>query len=157
MKNEKFLGGTGRFVATALIIATGAFTAEAATIQELLLNPHKLKGCSEITGEHAVSVEASTHYASAEDVPTAGAPVWSKRYQSFECDGAASTIYYYQYPTQIDVERAQSAIEALIWNGAEPTAEHPELIFAVDNVLVVVSSENPKYFKKQILKSARSH
>lgn len=146
-----------RVIAAALVVTCGAFAVPgAATVQELLLNPHKLKGCSVINGEHAVTTEASTHYAMAEDVPTSGAPVWDKRYQSFDCEGATSTIYFYQYPTRRDVERAQGPIEAMIWGSDEPSDDHPELIFAIDNILIVVSSEDPKYFKKQILKSVRS-
>lgn len=145
-----------RVTATALIVVCGALASHAATVDELLLNPHKLKGCSEINGEHAVTAEASTHYAMAKDVPTTGAPVWKKRFQSFDCEGETSTIYFYQYPTERDVERARRPIEAMIWEGDEPSAEHPELIFTVDNVLIVVSSKDPKYFKKQILKSVNA-
>ena len=144
----------GTAVGVVILIACGVLTVRAATVQELMLNPHKLKGCTQINGEHPVTTEASTHYAMAEDVPTSGAPVWHKRYQSFDCEGAMSTIYYYQYPTRRDMQQALAPIEAMIWAGDKPSDEHPELIFAVENVLIVVSSEDPKYFKKQIAKSA---
>src|SRR2546428_3623136 len=114
------------------------------TLEDVKLEPKVLApGCSPINGEHAVSLQAATHYATIEKAPAVlFKPPTRKAYQSFKCGGSKSTIYYYEYASKADLEAARGFTEGTIWGGKEPTADHPELIITRDNVLVVISSRD---------------
>jgi hypothetical protein len=122
------------------------------TLEDVKLDPKVLApGCSPIKGEHPVSIQAATHYATVEKAPAVlFKPPRRKAYQSFKCASAKSTIYYYEYASVADLDAARGFTEGTIWGGEGPSAEHPELIIARDNVLVVISSRDPGIYKKHL-------
>ena len=102
------------------------------------------QACSPIKGEYAISLQAALHYETVEQAPRVlFKPPISKTYQSFKCGAARSTIHYYEYESQAGLEAARGFVEGSIWEGKAPSHEHPELIIARDNVLVVISSRDP--------------
>src|SRR5262245_57713466 len=77
--------------------ASGRAGILAATIVQVQLAPESLAPqCTLTEGEHAISVQAYTHYSMVETYTMSNPPV-RKAYQSFACGAAKSTIYYYEY------------------------------------------------------------
>jgi len=128
------------------------------TLEDVKLDPKALApACSPIKGEFAISLQAALHYATVEKAPRVlFKPPIRKTYQSFKCGAAKSTIYYYEYESQASLEAARGFVEGSIWGGKAPSEEHPELIIARDNVLVVISSRDPGPFKEHLEKRRRA-
>ena len=149
----------GRFVVHVMSVAVVALCSSgiaAKSIEDVMIDPGALEpDCTAIEGEHAVSLQAVTHYATVEQRSLFGDPPDAKEYQSFDCGGTKSTIYYYQYRSKSDLKAAQPYTEGKIWGGDGPSRDHPELILTVDNLLVIISSPEPKFFKKHIGESGK--
>ncbi len=140
--------------AGSVIGVMGSTVALALTLDNVKLDPKAVApACTAIDGEHAVSIQAATHYATVEKAPAIlFKPPTRKAYQSFECGGVKSTIYFYEYASKADLDAARGFTEGQIWGGKGPTAEHPEIIIARDNVLVIISSRDPSVFRKHLEK-----
>lgn len=139
-----------------LVVLVVMPAAHALNIETVMIEPAELGAqCKSVNGEFAVSMQASTHYSMAKDKALLGAPPEKTMYQSFDCRGRKSTIYYYQYRTKKDRKRAQAFAKGLIWGGDGPSRLHPELILAKDNVLIVISSKDPKTFKQRLRLSSK--
>jgi hypothetical protein len=128
--------------------------AVAGTIEDLKLSPESVAPqCSPVDGEYAISIQARTHYSMVEQYPpTLFKLPARKAYQSFVCSKAKSTLYYYEYATKDDLETARGFTESLIWGEKGPTREHPDLIIPFENVLVIISSRDPGFFKNALQK-----
>jgi tetratricopeptide (TPR) repeat protein len=121
----------------------------AKSIDEVKLTPESLApSCSAVQGEHPISVQAATLYA------MVGTPnpmnlldsVLHKDYQSFACSGAESTIYYYEFDTKDAVDEALVFVKPLIWGEGGRSSMHPEFIFSIENILIVISSRDAEFF-----------
>jgi hypothetical protein len=136
------------------ILALGAVAASARTIDDVKLDPQVVASrCTRIRGEFGISMQARIFYANVEkSPPVLSKPPTRKTFESFTCGGSKSTLYYYEYANATELGRAKSFAEGQIWGAGGPTKEHPELIIAIDNVLVVISSRQPEFFKKHLEK-----
>jgi tetratricopeptide (TPR) repeat protein len=130
------------------VVATGVTESGAKTIEDVKLPPASLAPqCSSIDGEHAISLQATTHYGMVEKYPqTLFKPPGRKAYQSFDCSGAKSTIYYYEYASKEDLDHALGFTKGLIWGEGGRSSMHPEFILPIENVLVVISSRDAEFF-----------
>jgi tetratricopeptide (TPR) repeat protein len=120
----------------------------AKTLADVMLAPESLApACTSIKGDFGISIQARTHYRTVE---TTGAPILTppahKALQSFACEGAQSTLYYYEYASKADLEAALGYTKALIWGAAGRSEMHPEYFLPIENVLVVISSRDAEYF-----------
>jgi len=120
----------------------------AKAVADVMLAPESLApACKPIKGEFGISIQARTHYALVE---TIGAPLFKppvhKALQSFICDKAKSTIYYYEYASKADLNAAIGYTKGVIWGEGGRSEMHPEYIFPIENVLVVISSRDAEYF-----------
>lgn len=143
-----------RVLAGSILVVLCRFPALGITLEDVKLDPKALApACSPTKGEYAVSLQAALHFATVDQAPRVlFKPPIRKTYQSFKCGAAKSTIYYYEYASKADLEAARGFVEGSIWGGKSPSEEHPELIIARDNVLVVISSRDPGSFKKHLEK-----
>jgi len=130
------------------IAAMGGTQCLAKTIEEVRLTPESLAPqCSPTEGEHAISLQATTHYAMVDsDLGSLFKPPARKAYQSFECSSAKSTIYYYEYATEDDLKPAMAFAKGFIWGEGGRSSMHPEYIFSIGNILVVISSRDAEFF-----------
>jgi hypothetical protein len=63
----------------------------------------------------------------------------SKNAQSFLCQGNKGTVYFFQFGNEADRKTAAAFIKPLLWGESGPTADHPELVLEVGDVVSVVS------------------
>lgn len=100
-------------------------------------------------------MHASVLYATIETVPAALCkPPVQKSYQSFDCGGTKSTIYYYEYPSKRDADGAKAYSKGALWGDkGHPTKKNPEIIVTQDNVLIVISSPDPEPFESYFAKA----
>ena len=140
------IGPAARLAIAGSLALFCATAASAKTIEEVRLAPQILAPkCSPIETEHAVSIQAATHFRAAEKVPIGPAPR-RKEFQSFSCGEAKSTIYDYEYASRQDLDGAIGYVKGLIWGSGGRSKMHPESIIPADNVLIVISSHDAEYF-----------
>lgn len=139
-------------VAGSILIVLSHVPVLGITLEDVKLDPKALApACSPTKGEYAVSLQAALHYATVDQAPRVlFKPPTRKTYQSFRCGAAKSTIYYYEYASKAELEAARGFVEGSIWGGKAPSEDHPELIIARDNVLIVISSRDPEPFRKRL-------
>jgi len=137
-----------RLLAICCLIALPDSHLLAKTIDDVRLSPANMAPqCSPIEGEHAISIQATTHYGMVESYPPAlFKPPIRKAYQSFDCSDAKSTIYYFEYSTKEEMEKALAFTKGLVWGEGGRSTMHPEYIFPIDNVLVIISSRDAEFF-----------
>lgn len=63
----------------------------------------------------------------------------AKKAQSFDCQGAKGTVYYFQFGSASQRKTAGVFIKPLLWGEPGPTTMHPEIVLEADDVLLVVS------------------
>jgi tetratricopeptide (TPR) repeat protein len=132
---------------TAAVGTAGDTKTTTKTIEDVQLSPATLAhACSPIEGEYGISIQARTHYSMADEIPIEAIRPARKSYQSFSCSDKKSTIYYYEYPTAKDLEGALGYTKALIWGEGGRSSMHPEYIFPIENVLVIISSRDAEFF-----------
>src|SRR5262245_32366765 len=128
-----------------LLLASSG-SASAASIEEVLAPARQATSeCHEIEGQHACSSQARALYNKEGLAKTLNLEPVSKSMQSFECKGEQSTAYLYTYTDAAGAKKAESGIKTYIWGGSSRSSHHPEYIFTVDNVVVVVSGAKPKH------------
>jgi hypothetical protein len=154
----------GLFQALAALLAAGAVPAFAGTpdaaakpaplsIADVNIPAAQLPaGCAFIEEERFVSVQAHSLYemAGLPEMAKVLKPPVRKAFQTVQCGKDAGTVYYYEYGDIADVLRVRTFVDALIWGDTAPTEEHPELILAQRNLLVVVSSRAPETLRKLV-------
>lgn len=120
----------------------------AKSLAEVMLAPEILApDCKPIKGDFGISVQARTHYSQVESTPASlFKPPVHKALQSFACGKAMSTLYYYEYASKADLDVAISFTKGFIWGEGGRSEMHPEYIFPIQNILVVISSRDAEYF-----------
>ena len=120
----------------------------AKSLADVMLAPEILApDCKPIPGDFGISIQARSHYRVVDSV---GAPLFKppahKALQSFACGKAKSTLYYYEYASKADLDGALGYTKGVIWGEGGRSEMHPEYIFPIQNVLVVISSRDAEYF-----------
>src|SRR6185295_9983923 len=129
------------FPAMALLVWTIALAAD---------QPHKLSeivmpgdalpgGCAFDESAHAISIHAATQYSEDYSDQIGGAKPIAKQAQAMRCGGGAGVIYYYEYSSAADADKALKFLKTFIWGEDHPTSMHPELIHQWGNIVVVTS------------------
>jgi hypothetical protein len=138
------------FAAVLFIFAT--LSSFSATIDEILIKPDRLgDGCFVSDKDFTITFQARIHFATSSDGSFFCPAVEAKQFQSFECSGDKSTVYYFQYQSAEEVAGCINYIKGKIWGGDSPSKEHPELIFAIENILIVISSRDPEPIKALLI------
>lgn len=136
-------------LALAGAVPAGADGAAAKTLEQVMLQPAMLAPrCKPIEGEFAISMQARAFYAMAEkgEMTDLVPPPAHKAWQSFDCGGERSTIYYYEYRDEAEFQRAFAFAKGFIWGEGGRSAMHPEYLIPESNMLVVISSRDAEYF-----------
>jgi hypothetical protein len=141
-------------VVSAMAFVCPALPASATTLDEVIRPVHDLgEKCQPIDGEHAWSLQARTMYsrnmAGTMD-GTSTQPV-EKRYESFQCEKQKLTVYMYRYANDTQSASALEGAKILVWGGKSPNWHHPERMFTIGNILVVVSGSKPKFLANVIM------
>src|SRR2546422_825241 len=137
------------FPAMALLVSSVWIATDAAD------QPHKLSeivppgdalpaGCAFDQSAHAISIQAATQYSQDYSGQIAGAKPIAKQAQAMRCGKGAGVIYYYEYSSAADADKALSFLRTFIWGEDHPTSMHPELINQWGNIVVVTSFRHPK-------------
>jgi hypothetical protein len=63
----------------------------------------------------------------------------SKNAQSLTCQGNKGTVYFFQFASEADRKTAAAFIKPLLWGESGPTADHPELVLELGDIVSVVS------------------
>jgi len=123
----------------------GAAADEPHRLSEIVLPGDALpEKCAFDQSAHAISLQAAAQYS--EDYPSqvAGAKLIAKQAQPIRCGKDAGVIYYYEYKTAEEADKALSFLRTFIWGEDHPTSMHPELINQWGNIVVVTSFRHPK-------------
>jgi hypothetical protein len=101
------------------------------------------KGWSFVKSYYSVSGTASDFYENYElsYANEVGVKVVAKEFQSF-AGPARGTVFYLQFGTAADAERAAEFARKLVWQGSGPSEAHPERIFTVGANLAIISFAN---------------
>lgn len=147
------------FFAAAIVITLvcPVVPASAMTLDEVIRPVHDLGDqCQSIEGEHGWSLQASTMYSLnlANTMDANSTQPIEKNYESFQCGKQKLTVYMYRYANEAQAASALEGAKILVWGGKGPNYHHPERIFTIGNVLVVVSGSKPKPVADVIMKGA---
>ena len=124
----------------------------AAVNEDVMIPAKALQGeCKLITGDYGHSIQARALFTEDEKTSILYPYPEEKTCQSIQCGKKKATIYYYQYQNISDALKSLDGIKTFIWGEDQPSWHHPELIFAKDNIVIVVSSSKPKPFEKLLL------
>jgi hypothetical protein len=134
-----------RTLFASLLLLVPMTSARAASFDEIL-SPlgTPTSQCREIEGVHAYSSQAPRLYEK-EFAATLNLASEASAARSFECKGSKATVYLYSYAGAPEAQKAEAGIKTYIWGGSTRSTYHPEYIFTVDNIVVVVSGAKPKY------------
>jgi hypothetical protein len=101
------------------------------------------KGWSFVKSYYSVSGTASDFYENYElsYAKEVGATVVAKEFQSF-AGPARGTVFYLQFATAADAERAAEFARKLVWEGSGPSKAHPERILTAGANLAIISFAN---------------
>jgi len=131
--------------ALTIVVGSSAYPIRASTFDEILAPLRHAEGkCKSIHGIHAWSMQARTLYDMDDLWKTFHLEPRAKTLESYECHNHAATVYLYQYADATQAQSALRTIQAFIWGEKQKSSLHPEDIFTVDNVVVVVSGEKPE-------------
>jgi hypothetical protein len=103
--------------------------------------------CREIEGTYAYG-QAKRLYEKEGLTKTFNIDPQARLARSYECKGKQTTVYLYSYAGVSAAQKADEGFKELIWGGQSRSSHHPEYIFTVENVVVVVSGDQPKYIAK---------
>ena len=119
--------------------AAAPAAAPALTLQALTVDKAELpKGLALVEGEHCVSVQASTLFASPEQSGILPAPVATSCQSFAKGKEKPGSLLVLQYSEPVP-SGVREFVPALIWGEGGPTAQHPEEIFFSGEFLIVLS------------------
>ena len=140
----RFVVGFGLAVLYAAIISSNYAKSFDDVLAPVRQAPEK---CHSVEGIHAWAFQARALY-DKPGLPTKlGLEPVGKTAESFKCGKHKSTVYLYSYSNPPAAEKAMSGIKRYIWGRAHRSIWHlegPEIIFASDDIVVVVSGKRPK-------------
>jgi len=143
--NSTLLLGLWRHVTLGVVLTAVIGSGHAATFEDVLAPLQTAtEKCRPIDGVHAWSSQARSLYEKEGLAKTLNLEPVHKVYKSFECGGSKSTVYLYEYASPPEGVKAMAGIQTYIWGGRRRSGHHPEFIFTVENVVVVVSGYRPK-------------
>ena len=97
------------------------------------------KGCSAIDGKYPTDIQTAILYDRYDVYKETLPPLSGKGAQSFLCGRDKGTVYYFEYSSSADRERAGNFVRGLLWGGDHPSADHPEQIENAQNLLLILS------------------
>jgi len=109
--------------------------------------------CKEVDGVYPIDIEIAILYERTSTYKAILPPLKEKRSQSFNCNGAKGTVYYFIFADEASRQHAASFIKPLLWGEAGPTKMHPELVLESNATLAVVSFRNPP---EQLVKTLKA-
>lgn len=127
-------------VAIAMAFA-GTVAWAAPSLERFIVQRNELpKGWSFVKSYYSVSETASDLYENYElsYAKEVGVTVVAKEFQSF-AGPARGTVFYLQFATAADAERAAEFARKLVWEGSGPSEAHPERILTVGANLAIIS------------------
>ena len=147
--NPPFRSSLGAIVFV-LGLVKSPWAVAAQDFEDLTATVYKVPGCAPIDGDYGYSFQAKTMFS----LDLVGKPT-AKRAISYECKKERGTVYLYKYAGELELYDALWSAKHLIWGEESPSYHHPERIFLIDQVLVVVSTHRPKRMTEAILQSAK--
>jgi hypothetical protein len=145
------LGWIPALVALALAVSPCLGKAKTLTLEDVMIDVDgAATDCTVLDRARPVSAQAATHYDMDSPDEFAGTARQAKTYQSLECGDERGTIYYYQYKKKSHAKQALNFAETHIWGDGGRSEERPEMIFAIENVIVVISSKDAESFEERI-------
>ena len=143
-------------VASCFLVAILATTIQALSIDDVILASESLAPeCRPADQQYYASTQARALYKMGDDPKWFGGRIpEEKRYQSFECGPYKGTIYYYEFDSSIDMDYLLERYQLFVWGKRRASWHHPEMIKRLENLIVVVSSRDRKYFKQLVKRNA---
>ena len=138
-------------VTVTLALAMSPALCFAGSLKTLMLTSGEIPtDCSQIEGEHAKSPQATIEYSVGNAASIHDTTLVDKAFQSFKCGDVKGTIYFYEYHDDEDIKALLDITQRLIWGDSRRSGMHPELIYGIGNVVVVVSGRKPKGLLKKL-------
>lgn len=155
-KRTASLAGSSRISVAVVALTALIGVAHALTFDEVLAPLRRVTDkCQPIEGVHAWSSQARSLYEKEGLAKTLNLESVAKASESFQCGRSKATVYLYSYATPLEAQKALPGVKTYIWGDTHRTIHHPEFIFAVDNVVVVVSGYKPKAVAEVLMPSQR--
>jgi hypothetical protein len=132
----------GRSVACLIVLVLLELSAQSQTAvpTALGLRPEQIPAdCKSVDGGFPVDIQTSILW-DKPDLYKSLIPLPIAKYaQSFACHDDKGTVFFFQFASNADRERAGAFIKPLLWGESGQTAGHPELVLEAGNLLTVVS------------------
>jgi len=132
-----------------LVALGGATTASASdvrSIDEVISPVRSNPSCKLVEPKNPVSLQAATLYIEDAENGDLRVGLVAKRSESYQCGKQTAVVYLYQYRDESIARETLESMRHLIWGGKGPSSHHPEAVFGMNNVLVVVSTHKPRAF-----------
>jgi len=99
------------------------------------------KECKAIDGKYPTDFQTGILY-ERYDMYKQIVPLLSgKQAKSFKCGRQKGTIFYFEYSSATDRQKAENFVRRLLWGEDHSNADHPEQIEHAENLLLVISFE----------------
>jgi len=132
----------GRTVACLIVLLLLGLVGQSQTAAPtaLSLKPEQIPAdCQAVDGRFPVDIQTSILW-DKPDLYKSLIPLPIAKYaQSFTCHDDKGTVFFFQFGSNADHERAGAFIKPLLWGESGPTTDHPELVLEAGNLLTVVS------------------
>lgn len=146
VRYRSFVSSLGNLCA---ILSFFTVPAAALELEQVMIDPEVMADeCKQVENQLPVSVQAEMNYSTPNLAPD------RKALQSLECSRSTGTVFYFQYSGDTDMPMALLLTKMLVWGSGEPSEEHSERIFLVDNILVVIAGTDTEAFERSIKEAA---
>jgi hypothetical protein len=99
------------------------------------------KECKAIDGKYPTDLQTAILYERYDIYKGTLPQLLGKQAQSFKCGRQKGTIFYFEYSSAADRQKAEDFIRRLLWGEDHPNADHPEQIEHAENLLLVIAFE----------------
>lgn len=107
-----------------------------------MLKPLEIpKECKTIDGKYPTDLQTTILYERYDIYKGTLPPLLGRQAQSFQCGLQRGTIFYFEYSSAAERQKAENFVRRLLWGEDHPNADHPEQIEHADNLLLVISFE----------------
>jgi hypothetical protein len=97
--------------------------------------------CKAIAGKYPTDFQAGILFDRNDMYKQTVPPLSGKQAQSFKCGRQKATIFYFEYSSATDRQKAETFVRHLLWGEDHPNADHPEKIERAENLLLVICFE----------------
>jgi hypothetical protein len=136
----KVLRNTAISICFLCTVVSPSWVASSNKLDAAMLKPSEIpKECKAIDGKYPSDLQTKILYERYDIYKGTLPPLIEKQAQSFQCGLQKGTIFYFEYSSAVERQKAENFVRPLLWGEDHPTADHPEQIEHAENLLLVIS------------------